>query len=296
MSTKQKITYCIWINHQAEEVADYYIDIFKNIKITETVRNPIDTPSGKAGTVLTVSFELEGQQFMLMNGGPKDKLNPSISFFINCTTPEEVEDLWDKLSKDGKALMPLDKYPFSDKFGWVEDKYGVSWQLMLPREKVSQKVLPSLLFVNEAYGKAEEAINHYTSIFNDSKIGTLTRYPGDMAPDKKGTILFADFMLEREWFSAMDSAHRHSFQFDETISFMVHCDTQDEIDYYWDKLTEGGKEVQCGWLVDKFGISWQIVPDALLKLYQSNDKQRAGRAMKAMMQMVKLDIVKLKKA
>lgn len=296
MAKKQKITYCLWFDQDAEEVVNFYTAIFTESKEKDLLYNPVDTPSGKTGTVLTANFELEGQQFMVLNGGPEFKLNPSISFMVHCKTADEVESLWNKLSDGGKVRMPLDKYPFSDKYGWIEDKYGVSWQLILPQGKAPQKVMPSLMFVNEVCGKAEEAIQYYTSVFHDAKAGTKARYPAGMAPDKEGTLMYADFMLEGQWFAAMDSAREHDFHFDEAISFMVHCDTQEEIDYYWEKLTAGGKEVQCGWLRDQYGVAWQIVPVRMLELLHGEDKERAKRAMQAMMQMVKLDIAKLEQA
>lgn len=293
METKQKITYCLWVDQQAEEAVHFYTGVFENARLINRVYNATDTPSGKTGTVLTVSFDLEGQEFMVLNGGSEFRLNPSISFMVHCDTSEEVDGLWERLSEGGKALMPLDKYPFSDRYGWIEDKFGLSWQLILPQQKAPQKVIPSMMFVNEVCGKAEEAIQYYTSIFHDSKTGTIARYSDNMQPDKKGTIMYADFMLEGQWFATMDSAHEHHFQFDEAISFMVHCETQEEIDDYWNKLTAGGKEVQCGWLRDKYGIAWQVVPNLMLRLLQSKDKEKSRRAMQAMMQMVKFDIAKL---
>lgn len=296
MITKQKITYCLWINKDAEEAVNFYAAVFPDAKITDIVYNPLDTPSGETGTVLTANFILAGQEFMVLNGGSESKLNPSVSFMVHCDTAAEVEALWNKLSDGGKALMPPDKYPFSDKYGWVQDKYGISWQLILPRQKAPQKVMPSMLFVNDVCGKAEEAIQYYTSVFHHTKTGTTARYPGGMDPDKEGTLMYADFMLEGQWFAAMDSAREHHFNFDEGVSLMVHCDTQDEIDHYWDKLTAGGKEIQCGWLRDKYGVAWQVAPDSMLELLQGKDKDRAKRAMHAMMQMVKLDKAKLEQA
>lgn len=241
MATNQKITYCLWFNKQAEQAVNFYTTVFKNTKITNIAYNPTDTPSGKTGTLLTASFELEGQEFMVLNGGPEFTLNPSISFMVHCDTADEVDLLWGKLSETGKVRMPLDQYPFSDRYGWIEDQYGVSWQLILPKDKAPQKVMPSLMFVNEVCGKAEEAIQHYTSIFpperdsragRDTKTGTIARYPAGMDSEKEGNIMYADFMLESQWFATMDSGQKHQFHFDEAISFMIHCETQDEIDHY----------------------------------------------------------------
>src|SRR5690606_645731 len=132
-------------------------------------------------------------------------------------------------------------------------------------------------------GKAEEAIQYYTAIFHNTKTGTIARYPSGMAPDKEGTVMYADFMLEGQCFPAMDSAHDHQFHLNEAVSFMVHCDTQEEVDYYWDRLGAGGRELQCGWLCDKYGVAWQVVPKRLLELTQGKDKERARRVMQAMM-------------
>jgi predicted 3-demethylubiquinone-9 3-methyltransferase (glyoxalase superfamily) len=296
MAAKQKITYCLWFHTEAEEAVDFYASVFPNAKRTGNVNNPVDTPSGKTGTVLTSGFELDGQEFMILNGGPEFTMNPSISFMVHCDTAGEVEALWNKLSDGGKALMPLDTYPFSDKYGWIQDKYGLSWQLILPKQKAPQKVMPSLLFVNEVYGKAEEAIQYYTSVFRNAKMGNIARYPGGMEPDQEGTLMYADFVLEGQWFVAMDSALNHQFHFGEAISFIVHCDTQEEIDYYWDTFTKEGKELQCGWLRDKYGVAWQITPEVMLNLLQGEDREKARRAMEAMMTMVKLDIAALENA
>lgn len=153
-----------------------------------------------------------------------------------------------------------------------------------------QKITPFLWF-NE---NAEEAINFYTSIFKDSRMGKITRN-GDNGPGPKGSVLVANFTIEGQEFIALNGGPR--FQFTEAVSFVVNCKTQDEIDFYWDKLLEGGgKEQACGWLKDRFGLSWQIVPDQLGELMSGNDPQRSGRVMQALMQMVKLDLGKLQKA
>lgn len=296
MATNPKISYCLWFDQEAEEAARFYRSVFPGVKGASVHYNPVDTPSGKERTPLTAEFDIEGQHFMILNGGPQFQLNPSISFMVHGESADEVEALWQKLSEGGKALMPLDQYPFSDKYGWIQDKYGVSWQLILPKQKAPQKLMPSMMFVNEVCGKAEEAIGYYTTVFHQTKAGTLARYPAGMEPDKEGSLMYADFMLEGQWFAAMDSAHQHQFQFNEAVSFMVHCEKQEEIDYYWNKFTAGGKELQCGWLRDQYGVAWQIVPDVLLKLIKSEDKEKAKRVMQAMMGMVKLDIAALESA
>jgi predicted 3-demethylubiquinone-9 3-methyltransferase (glyoxalase superfamily) len=192
--------------------------------------------------------------------------------------------------------MPLDKYPFSERYGWVEDKYGVSWQLILTNPEGEERplIIPSLMFAGEVCGQAEEATDFYLSVFKNSKRGAVVRYPQGMEPDQEGTLMFADFMLENQWFAAMDSAHEHKFNFNEAISLMVYCDTQAEIDHYWSKLSADPASERCGWLKDKYGFSWQVVPD--MNRWLSDESEGAGRAMQAMLQMKKIDILKLDEA
>ncbi len=195
--------------------------------------------------------------------------------------------------------MELNEYPFSKRYGWVQDKYGLSWQLMLtnPEGEPRPPIVPSIMFVKENYGKAEEAINFYLSTFKNSKQGSIHKYPAGMEPDKEGAIMFADFMLEDRWIAIMESAHQHNFNFNESISFMVNCNDQQEIDYYWEKLSAVKEAEQCGWLKDKYGLSWQITPVAL----EENDAFRYRNSLtvlrRAFLPMPKkLDIAKIKEA
>jgi predicted 3-demethylubiquinone-9 3-methyltransferase (glyoxalase superfamily) len=295
----QKITPFLWFDNQAEEAVNFYCSVFKNSKKGSILR--YDEAGAKAsgrpkGSVMTAAFQLQGQEFVALNGGPIFKINPSISFFANSKIESEVVEWYDKLSAGGTVLMPLDKYPFSDKYAWVQDKYGVSWQLILSMGEIKQRIVPSMMFVGKVCGKAEEAINFYTSIFKNSKIGNIFRYGANQEPDKEGTIVFADFALDGEWFAAMDSAREHNFIFNEAVSFVMNCETQDEVDHYWNKLVEGGQESVCGWLKDKFGLSWQVVPRVLSKFLSDPDPQKSQRVMHAMLQMKKIDIPALQKA
>ena len=154
---------------------------------------------------------------------------------------------------------------------------------------MTQKITPFLWFDDNA----DEAVNFYLSIFKDGRLLDATRY-GEAGPGPKGTIMTATFELNGQQFIALNGGPR--FKFTEAVSFVVKCETQEEIDYYWDKLLDGGEAQQCGWLKDRFGLSWQIVPVQLSELFGGNDPQRAGRVMQAMMQMVKFDIAKLKAA
>jgi predicted 3-demethylubiquinone-9 3-methyltransferase (glyoxalase superfamily) len=151
------------------------------------------------------------------------------------------------------------------------------------------KITTFLWFDNNA----EEAANFYVSIFKNSKVLNAVRY-GDSGPGPKGTVMTIAFQLDGQEFTALNGGPR--FKFTEAISLVVHCKTQEEVDHFWEKLSEGGEKVQCGWLKDKFGLSWQIVPDVLIELFQDGDSLKSQRVMKAMLQMKKLDIEGLKQA
>jgi predicted 3-demethylubiquinone-9 3-methyltransferase (glyoxalase superfamily) len=293
----QKITPCIWFDDKAEEAADFYISVFNDGKIKIVARYTAETPSKKpVGSVMTVLFEIEGMEFLALNGGPIFKPNPSISFFVNRQSAEEVEALWDKLSEGGQALMPLDSYPFSEKYGWVQDKYGLSWQVNLSSDEPG--ISTFLLFVGDQCGRAEEAAKFYTGLLPQSAIGEITRYDeNDEGPDEAGTVKTISFTLGGQKFMALNSAYDHKFQFDEGISLIINCDTQDEVDTLWDRITaDGGAESVCGWCKDRFGGSWQIVPVAVQKMLTSGDTEATARMMDALLKMKKLDIAALERA
>lgn len=306
-TSMQKITPHLWFDKEAKEAAGFYASIFPDSKLTDTTTLH-NTPSGDSDIV---SFELWGQKFMAISAGPLFKFNPSVSFIVNfdpllfdrSSSPEKaarekIDRVWEKLSEGGTVLMPLDKYPFSERYGWLQDKYGLSWQLILtdPEGDPRPPIIPSLMFVGDKAGKAEEAINFYLSVFRNSKLGMIHRYGPNQEPDKEGTLLFADFMLENYWFAAMDSARTHNFTFNEAISFMVYCDTQEEIDYYWKKLSAVPEAEQCGWLKDKYGLSWQIVPTAMEEMMKAKDEKKIARVTEAFLKMKKFDLAELQKA
>jgi len=289
----QKITPFLWFDNEAGEAAKRYTALFGGSKIKETALLH-DTPSG---TVEVVSVELYGQEFTLMSAGPLFKFNPSVSFLVACRTREEVDELWEGLSDGGTALMELGEYPFSERYGWIQDRYGLSWQIMFMGEHpITQRIIPTLMFVGAVCGKAEEAINYYASVFENSQVGEVFRYGKDQAPDREGTIIHAAFTLEGQEFAAMDSAHQHNFSFNEAISFVVNCNTQEEIDYYWDKLSFDPNAEQCGWLKDRYSVSWQIVPAMLQDMLRDTDPGKAARVTEACLQMKKFDLAALQRA
>jgi predicted 3-demethylubiquinone-9 3-methyltransferase (glyoxalase superfamily) len=298
----QKITPHLWFDKEAREAAEFYVSLFPDSRISN-ITTISDTPSGDCEIV---SFDLAGQPFMAISAGPLFKFNPSISFHIKCGTKEEVDGMWGRLSPGGKVLMPLDTYPFSERYGWLEDTYGLSWQVIHSGERsVHQKFTPVLMFVGDVCGKAEEAINFYVSVFKSAPGGAkaantradvLSRYGKGEEPDKDGTVRYAHFALLGQEFGAMDSAREHKFAFNEAISFIVPCDTQQEIDYFWGKLSADKKAEQCGWLKDKYGLSWQITPALMQELLGGNDKKRVERVTQALLKMKKFDINELKRA
>lgn len=293
----QKITPHLWYDKEAKEAAAFYTSTFPNSKITHT-SVITGTPSGDCDIV---SFDIMGTSFQAISAGPYFKLNPSISIMINFDPSKDadalkrIDEIWNKLIQGGKALMPIDKYPFSERYGWVEDKYGLSWQLIYTKPEGEERpdVIPSLLFVGDKAGKTEEATNFYISVFKEAKRGAIARYPKGMEPEKEGTIMFTDFNLFGQWFAAMDSANKHEFAFNEAFSFMVNCETQEEIDYYWEKLSAVPESEQCGWLKDKYGVSWQIVPTEMDKIMSSGDQEKINRVTQAFLQMKKFDIAAL---
>ncbi|MEQ1499884.1 MAG: VOC family protein [Parcubacteria group bacterium] len=296
----QKIIPHLWFDKEAKEATSFYASVFPNSKVTN-IKTITGTPSGDCDIV---SFNIMGTSFQAISAGPYFKINPSVSFMVNFDPTqnkediEKIDEIWAKLAEGGKILMPLAKYPFSEKYGWVEDRFGVSWQLILTKAEGEERplIIPSLLFTKSVCEKAEEASDFYISIFKNSKRGTLARYPAGMEPNKEGTVMYTDFRLGSEWFVAMDSSLEHNFSFNEAVSFIVKCDTQEEIDYYWESLSAVPESEQCGWLKDKYGLSWQIVPSNMDKLLNTGDQEKTAKVTQAFLKMKKFDIKKLEEA
>ena len=275
----QSLGTCLWFDGKAKEAAHFYKDVFGDVDILS--ENP-----------MAVVYNIYGRRFMNLNGGPGYPINPSISFFISIETEVEMDAIWEKLMTDGKVLMPLNKYPWSDKYGWCADKYGVNWQLMLGH-KSRTKVMPNLLFTGAQNGKAKPAIDYYSNLFTNSNTIQIDAYQKG-EPDIEGHIKYAQFELNDFSFGAMDSSAPHQFSFNEGVSFIITVDTQEEIDYYWNYLVADGAPGRCGWLKDKFGVSWQIVPSILGKLM--TNPASAPKATYAFLQMSKFIIADLEKA
>lgn len=288
----QKIIPHLWFDRQAKEAAKFYTSIFPKSKVT-SVTTLHDTPGGDADVV---AFTLSGYQFMAISAGPLFKFNPSISFHIRCDSIKKVDTYYKQLSKDGKILMELSEYPFSKRYAWVEDRYGVSWQIIHTDKKITQEIVPAMMFTQDVCGKAREAIGYYTQVFPASKIKQISEYGKNEFKEKETNVMYSEFMLANQEFIAMDSGFGHTFKFNEAISLMVSCDDQKEIDYYWSKLSAVPQAEQCGWLKDKFGVSWQIVPEVLGEMLKTKDKKKLENVTQAFLKMKKFDIKKLEVA
>lgn len=277
----QKITPFLWYDGQAEEAAKFYTSLFKNSSVDSV--NP-----------MTTSFQLNGLQFIALNGGPLFKFSNAVSLFVTCNSFDEIEQLWEQLTDGGTVLMGLNEYPWSKKYGWVNDKYGLSWQLFFGDK--DQQISPLLLFVQDQFGNAEEVIDLYTSLFNNSEKVAVKRF-GESYPGFENNIQFAEFKLNGQSFMAMESHMEHNFGFNEAFSFFINCENQEEVDFFWNKfIADGGQESKCGWLKDKFGVSWQVVPKLLMQLMSDKDREKANSVMQAMLQMNKIDCEKLQNA
>jgi predicted 3-demethylubiquinone-9 3-methyltransferase (glyoxalase superfamily) len=291
----QKIVPMLWFDSNAEEAVSFYTSVFPNSKtgLVSLYNKAFEEVSGKpAGSVSTVDFTLNGQEFNALNGGPMFKFTPAVSMFVQVNTVEEGDAIWSKLSEGGFTMMPFQEYPFSKKYGWCNDKFGVSWQVIVCG--VPLHISQSLMFVGKEAGKAEEAINYYVDVFKNapgeawknSKVEDLARYE-EGEGDTVGNIKHGAFVLAGETFKAMGSSYDHKFGFSEATSFLVYCDTQEEIDYFYDTFAEDGQSQPCGWVIDKFGVAWQIDPAILPKLMAGPNGEEVA---KAMFGMTKLDI------
>ncbi|HET7630082.1 MAG TPA: VOC family protein [Candidatus Saccharimonadales bacterium] len=297
----QKIVPHLWFDKEAGAAAEFYTQTFPNSRVTlhQLIKY---TPSGDAEQV---AFSLNGYEFMAISAGPYFQINPSISFMVNFnpaideSASENLDELWEKLSEGGEALMELGEYPFSSRYGWVKDKFGVTWQLILngPDSEPRPYIVPSIMFIHDQAGRAEEARDFYLSVFEDAEAGTKFEYEPGTAPDDVSKVAYEDFQLLGQWFAAMDAGRdMHDFDLNEAVSLIVNCQTQAEIDELWTKLSAVPESEQCGWLKDKFGVSWQIVPTRLGEMMSEGNPDQVQRVTEAFLKMKKFDITELERA
>ena len=259
----QVITPAIWCDGTADEAAQFYTDIFRDASVTEQA-------PGLAATVSIHGFKLS-----LINGGNQYAPNPSISCILNFDPllfgGEEqartyLDELYKRLSTGG-VLMELGEYPFSPRYAWVRDRFGMTWQLMLtdPDGDPRPFIIPSFMFGGTNHAHAEEATDAWITLFDNSRRGALYRYE-EGGPLDAGTVMFTDFTLRGTWMAATDSGTFHDFTFTPGVSIIVSCRDQEEIDRYWAGLSAVPEAERCGWCVDRWGVSWQVVPHNIAEL------------------------------
>ncbi|NJD11142.1 MAG: VOC family protein [Gemmatimonadetes bacterium] len=292
-----RITPCIWLDDRAEEAAEFYVRTLPAGRVIGTSRYPegSDNPGGRPpGSVLTVEFEVAGHRFTALNGGPVFVLNPSISFFVHVETAAEADRLFAAFAEGGAVLMPIDRYAWSERYGWVQDRFGVSWQVMAGRREGRAVIAPCLMFAGVQHGRAEAAIRFYAGVFADSRVEQIEHYADGEGPP--GTVKHGRFVLAGQDFVAMDSHMTSGISFNEALSLQVMCADQAELDAYWEALGAGGEHGPCGWLKDRFGVSWQVVPTAMSRWLVGPDPAARSRVFQAMLGMQKLDLAALERA
>lgn len=282
---------CLWFDGQALPAAEFYKKVFKNVEIeqlTSYAKAGQDIHQQEEGTLMTVAFSIGKQKFLGLNGGPVFKFTPSFSNFVFCSSVAEAERIWSELSVNGKVRMELAEYPWSKKYGWTTDRFGVEWQIMYSEGR--DEVLPAFLFVDRLFGQGQRAIDFYVKHFTQSSVDHIS------TNDKNNSILFSQFTLGEQKFVLMEGEGAHGHSFNEAYSIIIECDTQDEIDLHWEGLSKGGMQSDCGWLKDSFGISWQIVPKQMSQWLKSATSLQFESFMFSMLQMKKLDIAKLRQS
>lgn len=270
----QKIVPNLWFDRDAGEAGEFYAAALPRTKANIVMRYPQEVPDfqkGLEGRPLVVDVDVDGFHLTLINSDDTFRPTPALSLILNFdpllfsgsaeAARVALNAAWEALSDGGTALMELGEYPFSPHYGWVQDRYGVSWQLMLtnPQGEPRPFVIPQLMFANDVEGRAREAAEFYTSLFDDAGLGTVI-------PRPTGGVMFGEFHVGEQWFSIMDSDIAHEFGFTPGVSLEVCCTDQVEIDRLWEALSAVPDAEQCGWLVDRFGVSWQVVPENMGEL------------------------------
>jgi predicted 3-demethylubiquinone-9 3-methyltransferase (glyoxalase superfamily) len=288
-----KIIPHLWFDTQAIEAANFYTSLFQHSQIDgETVIK--DTPSGDCDFV---TFTLAGQPFTAISAGPHFTLNPSISLTVAFDDEAQLREVWQKLSEGSETLMPLQSYPFCPLYGWIQDRFGLSWQLMLLRPgDITHKIIYSFLFSKDHTGLSEQAARYYIDVFKDGSMNMLEYYLPNEVENERAQVKYLNFNLAKQQFSAMDNAYKAKYDFNEAFSFMVMCENQEEIDYYWEKLSHDPDAEQCGWCKDRFGVSWQITPTNWDEVLFNGTEAEKARVTTAFLEMKKFDIAQLERA
>lgn len=289
----KSLTPCLWFDDQAEAATKLYTSLFPDCAIgivNRYTKAGFEHHQKPAGSVMTVAFTLRGETFLALNGGPTFQFNQSMSLYVAEKSPERIRKLWSTLSEGGQVRMELSEYDWCPLYGWVKDRFGVEWQLFLSTQG-EEYIAPAFLFTDANFGRGESAIKFYTEQFPGTKVHVLHK-----APDGK-SVMFADFEIAGRRFSLMEGPGNHSSAFNEAFSLIVNCETQNEIDTFWNGLIQnGGAPSYCGWLKDQFGVSWQVSPALMPEWTLTDDPIRAERVMNVVMSSQKFDLAAIKKA
>lgn len=284
---ENKFAPCLWVDNQVEEMTELYTKVFENGKPLKTLYF-LEDAHGKIGDILTQSVQLANQEFILLNGGPEFKATASISYMVTCTSETQLQVLWQELSEGGKLLMNLAIYPGVGQFGWLEDRFGISWQFSLDQSSSSQKITPCFMFSGEQYGNASRALAEWIEVFQSGEI--LEHYSNE-----DSTTKLAKFTLHQQEFMAMDSAVDHDFTFSLANSFYVYCENQKEIDRLWTAITSKGTEMPCGWMGDRFGVAWQTVTRDMDTMLDRKNLTKALAVTQAVYGMMKIESEELRR-
>ncbi|HEM5985543.1 TPA: VOC family protein [Streptococcus suis] len=280
----------LWYDKEAKEAVAFYVELFGGkIDWTYTIT---DTPSGDSDLI---QFQLGDMTLAAISAGPYFKLNESMSLMVNVASKDEVTRLYQALSEGGRILMPLGEYPFSPYYVWLEDRFGLSWQLSYaPDLDKPYQFDICLLFSQEQVGLAQPMLDYYKDKFPQASVGQISYYGEGEAAVEAAKLNYAELFIGDQKIIVMDHGYGGEASFNEAFSLMVYVDSQDELNFYYDLLSAVPEAEMCGWVKDQFGISWQIIPRILMEAYDTASPETIKAVNDAVLQMRRLDFDQIK--
>ncbi|MGP7961415.1 VOC family protein [Sanguibacter sp. A247] len=266
------LTPTIWFAGDAVDGAALYARVLPETTVTRTDRYPTEGllpfQEPLAGKELTIHLEGPGCDLVLINAGPEFRPTPASSFTVTFGAADDTDAVAAldaaaaALAEGGRVLMPLQQYPFSDRYTWVEDRFGVSWQLTVafPTIRDEPSIVPTLLFGGQAQNRAAEAIAQWTALLPDSRVVRTVPFTDSTGPASRDALMFAEVRLAGQRVYVMDAGSVQDTTFTPAVSYQLACRDQAEIDRVWAVLSTVPEAEQCGWCTDQFGVSWQIIP------------------------------------
>lgn len=279
----------LWYDTEAKEAVAFYVELFGGkIDWTYTIT---DTPSGDSDLI---QFQLGDMTLAAISAGPYFKLNESMSLMVNVASKDEVTRLYQALSEGGRILMPLGGYPFSPYYVWLEDRFGLSWQLSYaPDLNKPYQFDICLLFSQDQVGLAQPMLDYYKDKLPQASVGQISYYGEGEAPVEAAKLNYTELLVAGQKLIVMDHGYGGEASFNEAFSLMVYVDSQDELNFYYDLLSAVPEAEMCGWVKDQFGISWQIVPRILMEAYDTANPEQIKAVNAAVMTMKRLDIASI---